>query len=201
MKKYINLFISVWLTGLGVGWLLGLSVSPVLSIIITSITGLTAALITASSGLGEKSRWRVDPLPMAIFVTGIIFGSVLGLVARNQNWFGVDISTETKKWVEAGLNMSEPEIIQRLFDLRYPSLISNTIRMEPQFNPQGAGSGSILFGVSTDTCAGLLGKTGSDLHQELSSSTDEQLQALALIITDALQLQQITEEVLCVGEQ
>ena len=42
-------------TGFGIGWLAGLSVSPVVSIVLTSVTGVAAAAVTALSGLKEET--------------------------------------------------------------------------------------------------------------------------------------------------
>lgn len=120
----------VLVTGLGVGWLVGLSVSPVLSIVITSVTGSAAAIVAALSGLEDRTneigsegqhrvwRWNVNPMPLALLMIGILTGSIIGILARNNHWLGSDISSEILKWTDQGINRKD--ILDRLFEVNYP---------------------------------------------------------------------------------
>lgn len=130
MKWY--LYLSLVVSGIGVGWLTGLSVSPVVSIVITSVIGAATATIAAVSGLevrnsenaqmntdkGAVDKKSINPLPLAILIIGIFVGSIFGISARNQSWMGSDLSAEIQKWTNAGLN--KEEVVYRLFNLEHP---------------------------------------------------------------------------------
>lgn len=195
IPKYLRLIFSLLISGIGIGWLIGLAVSPVLSIVITTITGLATAVITVLSGLDEKSKWSVDPLPVSLLILGIGFGSMLGVTARNNDWLGTDISIEAQKWISYGLKMPPDEIVKRLFDARYPPGAAAATAPRDVY-----GSGTILFDVKVETCNALRGKSGDDLRLELESSTDTHLQALAQIVSNPDELEQLTEQVLCTGD-
>ncbi len=123
---------SVLISGLGIGWLLGLSVSPVVSIVITSVAGVAVAIIAAISGLENKSsgligpdkreipasQRKISPWPLAMLVIGIVIGSRWGIMARNNSWYGSDLSIEIDKWVAGGL--TKEEVVRRLFEDKYP---------------------------------------------------------------------------------
>lgn len=130
--------LPLWLivTGIGVGWLIGLSVSPVVSIVITSIVGSAAAIVAALSGLNEADQEEspkdkpypiqrpINPMPLALLVLGMLFGSATGVLARNQHWLGSDVSGEVKKWTDFGLDRKE--VLDTVYAAHYP-LITNTI--------------------------------------------------------------------------
>jgi len=182
---------SVAITGLGIGWLVGLSVSPVISIVITSITGAAAAVITALSGLEEKSKWSVSPVPLALLVVGLSIGSGIGIRTRNLDWLGRNIAAEAAMWEAAGLTLDKAEIVERMFDNLYPT------------NGEQVGSTqrgtSMLFAVSADECAILSNQTGNELRAELYASTITEFQKLPELITDDNVLEQVVKEVLCVA--
>ena len=110
-------------TGFGIGWLAGLSVSPVVSIVLTSVTGIAAAVVTALSGLKEdpadpkvKERRRLPQIevwPLAILLVGMLIGSTLGILARNNHLFGSDVTSEIQKWAAA--DVPKEAVIDRLF--------------------------------------------------------------------------------------
>lgn len=209
------------ITGLGIGWLVGLSVSPVVSIVITSVTGSAAAIVAALSGLEEKpealeatnrgqpirTRWSVNPLPLTILVIGILVGSAFGVRARNQSWLGSAVAGEITQWTRAGLTgpgWSPEEIARKLFESRYlaSGVLTNTVTTSaPSISPVGG----YLFAVDATECKRLLGavdvaRQGADdsvLRAELSSSTNQQLWQLPVIITDTTVLQNVVEQVLC----
>lgn len=122
--------VCILVTGIGVGCLVGLSVSPVVSIVITTVVGSAAAIVAALSGLEDRAsetgaerqrrlaRWRVNPLPLALLVTGLLAGSLVGILARNNHWFGSDVSSEIQKWT--GLGIDTQDARNRLFETSYP---------------------------------------------------------------------------------
>jgi len=129
--KFIS---SLLIIGAGIGWLIGLSVSPVVSIVITSVTGAAAAIVAAMSGLENQPntsgkdetkshnfRAKINPFPMALLVFGIITGSIIGIIARNQDWFGSQeqsaLSSEINQWTAMGL--PQEEVVRRLFENQY----------------------------------------------------------------------------------
>lgn len=63
-------------------------------------------------------RLRIDPIPIGLLVAGIFLGSILGILARNYNLLGSDLSSELTKWERAGLEKTE--VARRLFELQYP---------------------------------------------------------------------------------
>lgn len=125
-------YIFILVTGLGIGWLVGLSISPVISIVITSVTGAAAAVIAAMSGLENKNevdkddttesnqnfQWKVNPIPIAMLVIGVVVGSGIGIYVRNQDLLGrSDLSFEIKQWTDAGLD--QEEVARRVFENHY----------------------------------------------------------------------------------
>jgi hypothetical protein len=118
-----GVIIALVVTGFGIGWLAGLSVSPVVSIVITSVTGVAAAVVTALSGLKEdpvdpkvKERRRLPKIevwPLAILLVGMLSGSTLGILARNNHLFGSDVTSEIQKWAAA--DVPKEAVVDRLF--------------------------------------------------------------------------------------
>ena len=126
-----RVILALVLTGFGIGWLAGLSVSPVVSIVITSVTGAAAAIVAVLSGFEQTSAdgeettklrqflgLQPNPWPQALLVIGIMFGSSFGILARNYNWLGSDLSSELNKWAKADLENNA--VARRLFELQYP---------------------------------------------------------------------------------
>jgi hypothetical protein len=188
---------SLTVIGFGIGWLVGLSVSPVVSIVITSLTGSVAAIVAVLTGLENEPRWSVNPLPTAVLVAAILVGSLLGLRARNDNWFGQDMAVMARRWQAAGLEMSQADIVGRLFESQYPA------------NGAPASEGmaysipgeSVLFSVSATECDRLFGRSGEILRDEVRLLTDPQMRQLAEIVPDVQTLERIVVEVLCVEQE
>lgn len=172
-RKY-HTGLSLIIIGFGVGWLAGLSVSPVVSTIITSLVGVVITLISALSGLkaletpSEKekshSRWQVDPVPIAFLVGGIVIGSIAGISARTQDWFGSDVQTDMQRWKKMG--MDEKIVRERLFDREYPPTKEVSKDSEPAGTKQTA-----LFDEIYDECVHLRTFSGDGLREELENST------------------------------
>ncbi len=118
-------------TGIGIGWLVGLSVSPVVSIVLTSVIGSSSAIIAALTGLSNQSRdtdeleqrvsrWYVSPVPLAALTIGILLGSVLGILVRNYQFLGTNLSGEVTKWTSLGI--PEEQIVFGLLEENYPEM-------------------------------------------------------------------------------
>jgi hypothetical protein len=185
---------SLTVIGFGIGWLVGLSVSPVVSIVITSLTGSVAAIVAVLTGLENEPRWSVNPLPTAVLVAAILVGSLLGLRARNDNWFGQDMAVMARRWQAAGLEMSQADIVGRLFESQYPA----TGAPASGTGASAIRSQSVLFSVSATECDRLFGRSGEILRDEVRLLTDPQMRQLAEIVPDVQTLERIVVEVLCV---
>lgn len=131
LQPFPSVATALVVTGFGIGWLAGLAVSPVVSIVITSVLGTVAAVVAVLSGLestspaGEKTATlrqflglHPNPWPVALLVIGITLGSVFGILARNYNWLGSDLSSELNKWARADLENNA--VALRIFELQYP---------------------------------------------------------------------------------
>lgn len=89
MAKGINYLIIGTCTGI----LIGLSLSPViektLGILLASITSLVGIASGITLNTEEKNqRFKINPIPLTLIMTGIVFGSLLGIYARNKNLLG-----------------------------------------------------------------------------------------------------------------
>ena len=200
----------LWITGLGIGGLLGLSVSPVVSIVITSVAGSASAIIAALSGLEEVRLDKVapenkpqtsfpprkiNPLPLALLVVGILMGALAGIKARNQSLLGSDVSTEVTKWTQVGLK--QEDVVRQLFANQY---ITSTLatKAEPKtLSPLG----TVLFAEKASECttlrAAALRSPSDTLIRALRSSTVKQLRTLPDIVPNPETLKTIVENVLC----
>lgn len=190
----VIIYCSILITGLGIGWLVGLSVSPVISIVITSITGAAAAVITALSGLEEKSKWSVSPVPLALLVVGLAIGSGIGVRTRNLDWLGRNLAAEAVMWEAAGLRLDKGEIIRRLFDTQYSASGGQGGSVSNSRNA----TTTLLFDTAADECAGLRNRTGEKLLTELKTSTVVGFRKLPELITDVNILERVIKEVVCV---
>lgn len=193
--------IALLIAGFGVGWMVGLSVSPVVSIVITSVVGAVAGLVGGLSGLEEQPKWKINPWPIAFLILGIVIGSVFGIQARTQDWFGTDVSDEIAMWQRTGLEMSQAQIAERLFERTYPSDIEQG-PAAPSEQVQLAAS-SVLFSgaVSTEECEVFRLLAGDALRLELEGSLNDKLPQLAQMISDNDNLEWIVKEVICVEEE
>lgn len=183
----------LFLIGAGVGWLVGLSVSPVVGVILASVMGTVGTLVAALSGLhveGEAPRYHVSPVPIAILLAGIIIGSLVGLRARNANWLGWTPQQETAYWRAAGLDMSQNEILRRLFEREHP-VASGTA------SPPAPGRGTYLYGATVDECAQLQAASDVDLPALFRQLGDERLHNLPSMIPDTAALARYVKEILC----
>lgn len=212
------IFGSLLIVGAGLGWMVGLSVSPVVSIVISAVGTLTATVVAAVMGLQDKPKWQITPVPLAILVIGLIFGSTLGIRAREFNLLGKaevppPLETpasalaleEAKNWRAAGLPLEEQEIMQRLFDLAYPALPINTSIPTPAASASTSTSakseGGVLFAVTLDECRGLLGTPNdAELRRALGRASYRPLQELPGKIDDATVLRWLISEVLCASD-
>ena len=201
-------YFGLLFTGGGIGWLVGLSISPVVSIVITSVTGSAAAIIAAMSGIAQlesdkkdvdiqKAGWNINPLPLSILVIGLVAGTILGILVRNNSLFGSDISIEVQKWSQAGLiqaGISEHDIVHRIFESQYPSP-NQSVSSDSRNIPEG---GTVLFMVSTEQCDSFY-KASARSDEELINALNriKQFESLSGIVDEPKILRQIVEEVIC----
>lgn len=224
-KDKIGFGVAIFFIGAGVGWLAGLAVSPVVGIIITSVTGSAAAIIAVLAGIDTSERRtssadkdsddvnaekkgvlllsqgpKVSPFPLLLFVLGIVGGSALGILARNNSVLGSGPSIAVDEWVRAGLvepDWPREKIVERLFESA--TLTNTTI----DSLPASLGWGSVLFFQSSaiSECKVLLAaaKTADDdfLRGQLESLKDERIAALSSVITSSRDLRNFVEQVLC----
>ena len=157
--------------GVGVGWLAGLSTAPVIAIIITSLVGSISALVAGAAGLQgtpqrtgifETTRFRVNPAPLALLVTGLLVGSSLGIVARTHNWLGVDLEAQVREWTDLGLE--HDDVVQRYF--------SNASSAFQDDNRTPSHLETVLFNSDRDECDRLLALQPSVLARELRNSSE-----------------------------
>lgn len=134
-SQLISGLLITWI-GAGIGWLIGLAVSPVVSIVITSIVSLAASIVVTITGLEQNANehpdkltirrlpLKINPLPLSLLILGIIVGSVRGIQARNEHWFGSDLSNEISKWSQIDPNINKDEILGILLKSKYPELLT-----------------------------------------------------------------------------
>lgn len=125
-RRY-TVIIAILATGFSIGWLAGMSVSPIVATITASVTAAAAAIVSALSGIDDKSasvsdaaktRLRVDPVPLGFLAFGIVIGSVMGVTARNNHWMGSGISSEIAMWSSQGID--KEDVLVRLYAQQFP---------------------------------------------------------------------------------
>jgi hypothetical protein len=186
MKKQKYQFIIIFLVaGFGLGWLAGLSISPIISIIISSLTGVTTAIIAGLSGLASNSvdekerdnnerrvpisRQQVNPLPIVCFIIGLCLGANTGIYARTNAWFGTSNDKIIEEWTNRGFKYDV--VALRLFNREYPA--DNAITRESDLLP-------VLFTTSGSECQNILNdKADESLINDMKSSTIKIFEDLA----------------------
>ncbi|RIK40156.1 MAG: hypothetical protein DCC55_15850 [Chloroflexi bacterium] len=129
-------YLAVLAAGIGIGWLTGLAASPVVATLLSAVTGAVVAVVAALGGIERTGgvaqetegrhmhSWRVNPLPLAALMVGVVGGTMLGMLARNYHWFGSDVSSEVAKWAQLGV--APADVVDRLFEAQYPHLALTT---------------------------------------------------------------------------
>ena len=189
----VLLFLALITIGLGIGWLIGLSISPVVSIVIASVTGSAAAIIATLSGAqdredksdGERSHPipSITPWPLAFLIIGIVIGSIVGMMARNQNWLGSDLSFEINMWTDMGLEREK--VVQTLFEKKYAPNSEALKNGGGGTNGTTPYTGTFLFAITADECKNLLFLTGpNELRETMADSHDDKVKKLSEIEAD-----------------
>lgn len=119
-----------------------------------------------------------------------MFGSVVGITARSQNWLGsvgpqIDVQAAIQRWTAVGLN--KEDIAQRLFDREYPP-----IKETSNVSGQAVGT-SVLMGEKQKECDRLLGFLSEQLSEELQQSSIGIFKDLPTIIQDPDITKQVIE--------
>lgn len=108
MKKIITDCILLFIIGLCVGLLTGLSISPVIQTVLSSILGISIAVVSILSGLESKSEnsqnmklfdYKINIFPLTLLVLGITLGAIGGIYARTHDVLGQNstVKVEIKK--------------------------------------------------------------------------------------------------------
>ena len=187
--------------GFGIGWLAGLSISPVVSVIITSIVGVTVTLITSISGLEKKDspddktspknmfrNMNINPTPIALLIVGIIIGTSVGIIMRNQNMLGTDLQSEIKKLEEVGIK--KEDVVKRIFDREYPPQVKYPKNVQTCSNQN---TGTFLFTKQTKECDRLLSLPSAELRRQLQVTPFDMLHVLPDFIDDDETLKKVVE--------
>src|SRR5437867_944623 len=107
-------------SGMVLGWLFGLSRSPVLASAIPILLTVVTAIVSALAGLVDRdpnphgsepfdqtaqqppastrSVRTVTAVPIAVLMIGIVPGSIIGIYARTNQWFGPDVAALAEQW-------------------------------------------------------------------------------------------------------
>ena len=127
--------LGLLIAGIGIGVLIGLSVSPAVGGVITAVIGVAAAIVTGLGSIEGKTdssitAAKVNPWPLATLVVGLVAGSFIGIIARNNHWLGSDASGEVTKWVALGIPAAAAR--DALFDAQYPRVSATRALTETQ---------------------------------------------------------------------
>jgi hypothetical protein len=164
-RELIWEILSLLIAGAGIGWMVGLSVSHNSQTIITTFLGIIATLIAGLSGLrvssggaqkpedqttlfGKSKIRRVTAVPLGLVVFGMVVGTSLGVLCRENNLLGFQPG---------------------LFYARFSSLPSGEQQglLKKIFEEKGdlkkIIDGGHLDAVSVNDCAMIRLKTGGDL--------------------------------------
>lgn len=215
-RKGFSLAACLLLSGAAIGWLIGLSVSPVVHLVVTSVLAVVGGLVSALAGLPVAesessdpapstprsgiSHRRLTPVPLALFLIGLVPGASLGLTARTHEWFGADPRGLVNKWSATGL--TEKEIALRLFDQMYPPTAAQ--KEGGKASDGGADTmskrltGGLYAGVSPKECDQFRAAlTGADLRRAMRASRNERVRRFEEKCRDDAALKAAVEELIC----
>ena len=200
--------LSLLLSGCGLGWIVGLSVSPVVGVVVAAVVGAAASLVSALAGLeppgadngapaggGEEGGPvrrrrlpRANPVPLTLFILGLVLGSIFGIQARTHGWLAPDTPSteaEIKRWTDLGKDRAL--VVDRLFDTSYPPAGS---KGEDGPSPDPAGEG-VLYRLTVKECQELRTWPEDDLVRQ--ASTLRELRKVAETFPDPATLRKIVE--------
>lgn len=213
-KKLINFLLNIVLLlicGLSVGWIMGLSISPIAHIVIGSLMGVIVVVLSLQIGISynnnhslwniinlsvgsseedEKKR-RINIYPIAIIFIGLIFGSSLGIFARTNDWFGLDIDKEAQFWNDRG--QKKQQIYDAIFEWKY--------NVSSDLNEQlvNIKTRTFLFSVPSNFCNLIEYKYGEILRTHLILLGDKKIKYFAENCKDSLALH-LFKETLCLDQ-
>jgi hypothetical protein len=135
--------------GTSVGLMVGLSSSPVVGGVVTASVTVLFAISSGLSGLTQTEvrdegtlttkRKHFDPFPIAAACLGLSIGSILGIGARTNELFGLQVDRVVARW-STSTGLSRKQISNRLFDEIYPPKLEPK---EPEFDPNLPKTGSM----------------------------------------------------------
>ena len=117
------------ISGGGVGWLLGLSASPILQGAVTTILALIVSVAGVLAGVsaqqeGVARNLRVNALPVAGLMIGIVSGVCGGIYMRAHNSLSPTPIAMVTPWTKIGLD--QKQVAQRFFDATYGAQDTNS---------------------------------------------------------------------------
>jgi hypothetical protein len=221
MKRHWSSYPSLLLAGLALGWMTGLSVSPILPIIVTAFVSLVVAITAALAGMeihdsedssaeprrpptARRKLAHVSVLPVGLLAVSLAVGSVFGVYARTNEWFGIEPKRAAARWKDAGLD--EKQVVQRLFDNIYAPASSKAGEdkkgagsKESQGQESSAGKQnphfSIVFAASSDECTSFLSSNDAQLRGAMmQDEKNKSVQKLAEIVKNPADLKAMVKE-------
>jgi hypothetical protein len=194
--------IAIGLSGIGLGWLTGLSASPVISIVLTSVFAVATGVITALSSIDQPKDGqtkgplhRADAWPVAVLLLAIVFGSMVGIRARVNEWIGDSPSRIARRWRSEGLPLSTDAIVKQLFEEQHGVTSPSAGNKEQRAGDRA--DKPYLFAISQTVCDTLRAKEGGLLRYEMQHSGNPQLIEFAMRVDNPVALKAAVETLVC----
>jgi hypothetical protein len=174
------------LAGFGVGWLLGMSTTANVQGVIAAVLGVVSSLVAVLSGVklskdsakpesgSQKSYFpRLTAIPLGMLMVGIVAGSAIGILCRENNLLGFKPTWFVQRW------HAVPEAEQKI-------LLENLLKGVDSEEAKRWLTGARLFDLTEGQCDLLRGKiVGEELRQRLQGLQDPKVnRALAHCRTD-----------------
>jgi hypothetical protein len=164
------------LAGFGVGWLLGMSTTANVHGVITAILGVVSSVVAVLSGL-KLSKGSAKPtsnspksyfpeltaIPLGILMLGIVGGSSIGILSRENNLLGFQPTWFVQRW------HAVPEAEQKVF-------LEAVLKGVNSEQTKQWLTGARLFDLTEGACETLRGNiTGETLRHRLAGLQDERI--------------------------
>jgi hypothetical protein len=206
MQRFVGA-LCCFAAGIGLGILMGLSASPVAGTVLTAVVGVTVVLVSALAGVNENTsaaaaRLKVDPVPIALVVVGLVLGGPTGIYMRTNFWFGPNSAEIARRF-----GVPESKVKERLFENLLPAKPvaeptpegpegPKKVEKNPGPASQRNENVAALLNATVEDCARLSSLHGEELRQQLKARGD--VPAIAAI-SDPAQMEKVMREALCPG--